>query len=98
MIIGARADIIRSVDADGFICGDFTIAHHDDCRFVNEQPEQLKRQAIVGDSNEPETIKRLASDTTGLDQFVCAVKAIADAFNYPVGVLAVTQTFTPKQK
>lgn len=63
LIIGARADIIRSIDSDGNIQGDFTLAHHDDCRFIAEQPDQLKR---------------LASDTESFDQLAEGVKQVAE--------------------
>lgn len=43
LIDGARFDIIRRVDDDGNIHGDFTTAHHEDCRLKQEQPEQLKK-------------------------------------------------------
>lgn len=97
MIPGVKTDIIRSVDADGYIHGDFTTAHHSDCRFIGEQPEHLKGPAIVGDGNTPETIKRLAGDTEQFDKFIEAAKEVADIYNYPAGTAVISHTFIPKQ-
>lgn len=38
-----KFDTIREIDKDGTIHGDFLEAHHDDCRFKQEQPDHLKK-------------------------------------------------------
>jgi hypothetical protein len=96
MIPGVKQDIIRSVDDDGYIHGDFVTAHHTDCRFIGEQPAHLK--AIVGEPDTPETIKRLASDTGLFDQIIESARQIGNVFTYPVDLLATSHTFIPKQK
>lgn len=40
--LGGKFDIIREVDIDGWIIGDFWEAPAEDCRLKMEQPEQLK--------------------------------------------------------
>jgi hypothetical protein len=39
-----RFDVIGKVGDDGYICGHFIQAHHNDCRLKQEQPEHLKKQ------------------------------------------------------
>lgn len=43
--ITGRFDTIRGVGEDGTVYGDFLAAHHNDCRFKQDQPDQLKRES-----------------------------------------------------
>jgi hypothetical protein len=48
-VIGLRTtkdDHIISVDPDGTIHGEFTIASCEDCRLMEKQPEQLRSQKV----------------------------------------------------
>lgn len=37
-------DTIKSVDSQGMVKGNILEAHYSHCRFVNEQPSQLKKE------------------------------------------------------
>lgn len=43
-VLSGKFDIIREVDIDGWIIGDFLEAPAQDCRLKAEQPEQLKKK------------------------------------------------------
>jgi hypothetical protein len=48
-VIGLRTtkdDHIVSVDPDGTVHGEFTIASCEDCRLMEKQPEQLRSQKV----------------------------------------------------
>jgi hypothetical protein len=46
LLPGVKADIIRNVDMDGTVHGDFLEAHCWDCRLIGEQPEHLKKKVV----------------------------------------------------
>lgn len=41
--ICGKFDVIKHVSKHGIISGEFLQAHHDDCRFKQDQPEHLKK-------------------------------------------------------
>lgn len=65
--LAAKFDIIRSVDPDGTIHGDFIEAHCEDCRFKQEQPEHLKKHTDTKIEQENATDNDIRQETEGSD-------------------------------